>query len=125
MPMLRRFATAALALTIASLSLAADRTPPSVEKGQAGLFTLVNATFDSVTALALADAHSDAFEDVALGESLPGGLASATVRLPAGACVRDVRVTFRDGRTQVFPAIDVCRSHMMRLSTQSGARGGQ
>ncbi|HXO99246.1 MAG TPA: hypothetical protein VN813_02030 [Luteibacter sp.] len=110
-------ATATLMLAIATSALAADLTRPSADKRQAGLYTVVNATFDSITGVALANANTDTFEDVVLGESLPGGLNTATVRLPPGECLRDIRVTFRDGRSQVFPAIDVCRSHTLRLGT--------
>ena len=90
-------------------------------------FTLVNATLDSVTGVAMAPASSDAFEEIALGEALRGGRASATVDLPAGDCLRDVRVTFLHGRSQVFPSVDVCRSRTLRLATQRqpAAAGGE
>lgn len=118
MQTIRRFATTALVLAIATSSFAADRTRPSEQKRQTSLFTVTNATFDSVTGIAMASANSDAFEDVVLGVSLPGGLTSATVHLPPGECLRDIRVTFRGGRSQVFPAIDVCRSHALRLTAR-------
>jgi hypothetical protein len=107
-----------IATVASTASLAGDLTRLPAEKREVGLFTVVNATFDSVTGLATAPANSQAFEDAKLGAALPGGLTSATVRLPPGDCVRDVRVTFRDGRSQVFPGVDVCRSHGLRLGTQ-------
>jgi len=116
MPTLRRLATLALMLAIATSAFAADRTRPAEDKRQTGLFTIVNATFDSVTGIAMSSARTDDFIDVNLGEPLRGGLTSATIRLPPGACLRDVRVTFRDGRSKVFPGIDVCRSSALRLS---------
>jgi hypothetical protein len=79
-------------------------------------FKLVNATFDSVIALAIAPHGSDAFHDVALGEPLQGGLTSMTVDIPAGGCLRDLRVTFRGGRILLLPHIDVCRSDGLRLT---------
>lgn len=79
-------------------------------------FKLVNATFDSVTALAIAPDGSDAFHDVALGEPLQGGLTSMIVDVPAGGCRRDLRVTFRGGRTLLLPHIDVCRGDGLRLT---------
>jgi hypothetical protein len=79
-------------------------------------FKLVNATFDSVIALAIAPHGSDAFHDVALGDPLQGGLSSMTVDVPAGGCLRDLRVTFRGGRILLLPYIDVCRSDGLRLT---------
>lgn len=118
MTSISRFATAALILLISTSTIAADLTRPSAEKRQAALFTVINATFDSVSGIAMAPANSAAFEDVALGESLQGGVTSATVRPPAGGCVRDIRVTFRGGRSQVIPAIDICKSHVLRLGAR-------
>ena len=84
-------------------------------------FDLVNATFDSVTALAIAPADRDAFRDIGLGQPLQGGLTSMTFDVPAGGCLRDLRVTFHDGRTQLFPRIDVCRSSGLRLASHDGS----
>jgi hypothetical protein len=78
-------------------------------------FDLVNGTFDSITALAIAPADGDAFHDVALGQPLQGGPTSMTFDVPAGGCLRDLRVTFHGGRTQLFAHIDVCRSSGLRL----------
>ena len=78
-------------------------------------FKLANATFDSVTALAIAPDGSDAFHDIALGEPLQGGRTSMIFDVPAGGCRRDLRVTFRGGRILLLPHIDVCRSSGLRL----------
>lgn len=83
-------------------------------------FDLVNATFDSVTALAIAPAGRDAFRDIALGQPLQGGLNSMTFDVPAGGCLRDLRVTFRGGRTRIFPRIDICQSTGLRLTSRGG-----
>lgn len=84
-------------------------------------FDLVNATFDSIIALAIAPADRDAFQDIALGQPLQGGLTSMTFDVPAGGCLRDLRVTFHGGRTQLFPRIDVCRSSGLRLTPHHGS----
>jgi hypothetical protein len=107
-----------IATVASTAALAGDLTRLPVEKREVSLFTVVNATFDSVTGLATAPANSQAFEDAKLGAALPGGLTSATVRLPPGDCLRDVRMTFQGGRSQVFSGVDVCRSHGLRLGTQ-------
>jgi hypothetical protein len=87
-------------------------------------FDLVNATFDSITTLAIAPADGDAFQDIALGQPLQGGPTSMTFDVPAGGCVRDLRVTFHGGRTQLFAHIDVCRSSGLRLTPQIAKGGG-
>ena len=79
-------------------------------------FDLVNATLDSVITLAVAPADSDAFQDIDLGQPLQGGLTSMTFDVPTGGCLRDLRVTFKGGRTQRFPRIDVCHSSGLRLT---------
>jgi hypothetical protein len=78
-------------------------------------FDLVNATFDSITGLAIAPAGGETFHDVALGQPLQGGPTSMTFDVPTGGCLRDLRVTFHGGRTQLFSHIDVCRSSGLRL----------
>jgi hypothetical protein len=83
-------------------------------------FDLVNTTFDDVTALAIAPTGSDSFHDIMLGEPLQGGLTSITVDVPDGGCLRDVRVTFRGGRTLLYPHIDACRYHGLRLMPHDG-----
>ena len=84
-------------------------------------FDLVNATFDSVIALAIAPADRDAFHDITLGQPLQGGLTSMTFDVPTGGCLRDLRVTFHGGRTQLVPRIDVCRSSGLRLASHDGS----
>ena len=81
----------------------------------AKMFTLVNATSDSVTAVAVRGADTGPATDVGLGEPLRGGLTAATVRLPAGDCMRTFEVTFANGATRAFRDIDVCRFHRLRL----------
>jgi hypothetical protein len=83
----------------------------------------VNGTFDSITALAMAPADGDAFHDIALDQPLQGGPTSMTFDVPAGGCLRDLRVTFHGGRTRLFAHVDVCRSTGLRLRSQI-AKGG-
>jgi hypothetical protein len=85
-------------------------------------FDLINATFDSVTALAIAPAGSDAFHDIVLGEPLQGGRSSMTFDVPAGGCLRDLRVTFRNQRSLLYPHLDVCRYDGLRLKPQDEGR---
>jgi hypothetical protein len=113
--------TTTLVVALAALSLtacAAGTLRPGAGGGTASNFDLVNASFDSVTALAVAPADSGSFEDVELGRPLQGGLDALTFRMPAGDCLRDLRFTFRDGREETLKAIDVCRTHGLRLDAR-------
>ena len=87
-------------------------------------FKLVNGTFDSITALAMAPADGDAFHDIALDQPLQGGPTSMIFDVPAGGCLRDLRITFHGGRTQLFAHVDVCRSTGLRLRSQIAKDGG-
>ncbi|MEZ0471645.1 hypothetical protein [Luteimonas salinilitoris] len=50
-----------------------------------------------------APAGGDAYREVALGAPLRGSLASTSVELADGGCLRDFRLVFRDGRTLIYP----------------------
>jgi hypothetical protein len=114
-PVRLAFAFAALAVFTATCpAIAADFQPPS---GPGRLFRLVNASFDSVTAVEVASRNATGYMPIDLREPLQGGLTSTTVRLPDGTCLRDVRVTFRDGRSEVYRDVDVCKANGLRLST--------
>jgi len=115
-PVRLALAVAALAaIATACPALAADFQPPS---SPGRLFRIVNASFDSVTALEVANNDATAYEPINLREPLQGGLTSTTVRLPDGSCLRDVRATFRDGRSEVYRDIDVCKASGLRLSAK-------
>lgn len=109
------FALGNLIVAPSAACAAAARMPPRH-------FNLVNATFDSVTVLAIAPAGRDAFRDIPLGRPLQGGLNSMTFDVPAGGCLRDLRVTFHGGRTRIFPRIDICRSTGLRLTSLGGGK---
>ena len=84
-------------------------------------FDLVNATFDSVVEVAIAPSETEAFQNIELGQPLQGGLTSMTFDVPAGGCVRDLRIIFRSGRAQLIPAVDLCRTSGLRLMPHVGA----
>ncbi len=87
-------------------------------RAQPRYFDLVNASFDSVTALEVAPSGSADFRPIDLGRPLQGGLDAVTVRMPAGSCLRDLRITFRGGRERDFRRVDVCRVHGLRLDAR-------
>jgi hypothetical protein len=102
---------------ISSATIAADAGRTSTT---ARHFDIVNATFDSVTAVAMAPAGRKDFVSRDLDQPLQGGLTAMTLDVPAGGCLRDLRVTFRGGRSQLFRHIDVCRSSGVRLTSRGG-----
>jgi hypothetical protein len=85
---------------------------------------IVNATFDSVTSLAFALPQDPVFRGMDLESPLQGGLTSITVDVPGEGCLRDVRVTFRNGRALVYPNLDLCRHSGLRLTAGAGAMRG-
>jgi len=111
---MRPMRTAAFAILLAAATHA------NAERAPTRYFDLVNTAHDSVTSLAVAPAGSDAFREIELGAPLRGGLTSATVEIPGDGCLRDFRLVFRDGRTLVYPDVDVCRYRSLRLTARDG-----
>lgn len=115
-----RLATLAGAFALVA-SLNACATAPDGPRTPARHLRIVNATSDSMTALAFAPASDPDFHEVAIGAPLQGGLNSTDVGVPAGDCLRDVRITFRGGRETVYPGLDVCRTTGLRLTRGASA----
>jgi len=76
---------------------------------------LVNRAKDSVTSLSVAPAGTDAYTDIPLREPLRGGGTATTLQVPAETCRYDFRFAFRDGRSLLYPNIDVCRASVLRV----------
>lgn len=110
-----------LAVALGNLLVAPSATSADAKRTPPRHFDLVNATFDSVTALAIAPTGLDAFHVIALGQPLQGGLNALTFDVPAGGCLRDMRVTFSGGRTSIFQRIDFCRSTGLHLTARGGS----
>lgn len=85
-------------------------------------FDLVNASHESVVSFSVSPAGQDVYQDVVIDAPLRGGVTSTTVGLPDGGCLRDLRIAFGDGRTLIYPQIDVCRYRRLRLSHRDGRR---
>lgn len=113
---------AAFATMLAAMAFIAAAAHAGDGRRPARHFDVTNATLNSVIALAIAPAGSEAFHDIALGEPLQGGLNSITVDVPGGGCMRDLRVTFRDGHVLLYPGIDACRYQGLRLMPRDGSR---
>ncbi len=106
------------------ITLSACATPSGTAPESKRPLRIVNATFDGVTALAIAPSGSGDFQNIALAQTLPGGQASILVDVPPGACHRDVRVTFRGERSLLYRNLDVCRNDGLRLAA-GRARAGR
>ncbi|MGO4504302.1 MULTISPECIES: hypothetical protein [unclassified Dyella] len=105
------------------VSLAACATPAGTQAESRRPLRVVNATFDGVTALAIAPSGSADFQNITLAQPLPGGQASILVDVPPGTCHRDVRVTFRGDRSLLYRNLDVCRHDGLRLAVGSTRTG--
>ncbi|XQA68080.1 hypothetical protein ACM9XB_10890 [Xanthomonas sacchari] len=119
MPSIRVLALT-LSLSVATAAVAAAEPVRYLE--------LSNRAYDALTALAVAAPGSHAFRDVALGAPLRGGGDAATFPLAGAACRYDLRFTFRNGRSMLYPDVDVC-AHRVRIRPlprlQPGARALQ
>ena len=86
---------------------------------------LSNGAHDSLTSLAVAAPGSGVFHDVTLGAPMQGGGDAATFPLAGDACRYDLRFTFRNGRSMLYPDVDVC-AHRVSIRPlprpQSGER---
>lgn len=113
---------AAIATTLAAVALLfSDPAHARGDRHAARHFDVTNASLNSVTALAIAPAGGQAFDDIPLREPLQGGRTSITIDVPAGGCLRDLRVTFRNGRVLLYPRIDACRYQGLRLMPRDGS----
>ena len=109
-------ASAFLATALATTTAACA----TLDNGRAAppYFDVVNASHDSVTALAIAPAKSNAFQAIDIEKPLRGGVTELTLNVPPGGCRRDLRVTFGDGRILLYPGVDVCRHRALRLTAR-------
>lgn len=113
----------AASILLATVLAATATACASTDNGLAApsYFDVVNASHDSVTALAIAPAGSDAFEAVDIGKPLRGGVTGMTLDVPPGGCRRDLRVDFSDGRRLLYPGVDLCRHRALRLTPRDGS----
>lgn len=103
-----RFAVVAVPLCVAAIGAANAH-------ARGRYLELINRAHDSVVAVAIADAGRSEFRAAVIGEPLRGGGASTTIELDGDACLRDLRVAFGDGRSQLYREVDVCRRQRLQL----------
>ncbi len=84
---------------------------PAIANAQPHYLDIYNTAPSSLVAIAIAPAGSGAFRDVALGgKALRGGGDSTTVAVQAETgCLRDLRLSFADGRVLEQKDFNVCR----------------
>jgi hypothetical protein len=117
MPAMRRsFSMLVTAVAMCAIALSACADVAGAVRKPTHHLHVVNGSYDSVTALAIAPAQGGTFQDIELQTPVQGGLDSTTVDVPAGDCLRDVRVTFLHGAHRVYPGLDLCRNDSLRLT---------
>lgn len=82
--------------------------PLPVHAAEVHYLGLLNRAHDSVVALEVAPAGSEAFVAQPI-HALAGGGNSTTVRLGAPGCRFDLRLQFGNGRRAVYRAVDACK----------------
>ncbi|HEY4144387.1 hypothetical protein [Pinirhizobacter sp.] len=115
---------AVASVAVAALAVLGDMSvhaaePPSLSRAR--IFTLVNATSDSMLSVALAPASSGQFADASLGGPLQGGLTSTAIHIAAGPCLRDVAIDFQGGRHATLSHVDVCQGTGLRVTSSVNA----
>jgi len=113
-------------IRILALSLSLSAATAQVAAGEPVRYLeLSNRAHDSLTSLAVATPGSGVFRDVALDVPLRGGGNAATVALTGEECRYDLRFTFRNGRSMLYPDVDIC-AHRVSIRPlprpQSGER---
>jgi hypothetical protein len=85
---------------------------PAIANAQSYYLDIYNTAPSSLVALAAAPAGSAAFQAIALaGQPVHGGGDSVTIAFDknSGGCVRDLRLTFADGRVLDQRSFNVCK----------------
>ena len=85
---------------------------------------LVNRAHDTVTAVSAAPAGSGAFQPMPLPAPLRGGGDATTLSVAGEHCRHDLQFTFRDGRSVVYPQVDLCRHRGLRIQPLPRASTG-
>lgn len=80
---------------------------------------LINRAHDRIVSVAATPPGGSEWNELLHGESVPGGGGATTVQLASDACVHDVRVAFANGRSALYPALDLCRHRGLRIQPLS------
>lgn len=100
---------------IISLSLIPLFVIAPAQAGEARYLGLLNRAHDSVVALEVAPAGSDAYVARPI-DRLDGGGGATTVRLGDAGCRFDIRLQFRNGRRAVYHGVDVCTGDTLAIA---------
>lgn len=92
---------------------------PAVAGAQSHYLNIYNTAPSSLVGIATAPAGSRAFREVPLGgKPVQGGGDSTTVAFDGkGGCLRDLRLTFADGRVLMNKDFNVCRDGTYRTGS--------
>lgn len=84
---------------------------------------LINRAHDRIVSVAATPAGGTVWNEVLRDVAVPGGGGAVTVQVAGGQCVHDVRVEFANGRSALYPAIDLCRHRGLRIQPLPAGRG--
>ncbi|UNK44006.1 hypothetical protein MNO14_08155 [Luteimonas sp. S4-F44] len=112
--------THALAL-LALLTTAAPALIARAESADTRYFELINTSHDTVVSVSASPAGDGRFVAITI-DPLRGGFHAATIEVLNAHCAQDFRIGFRDGRTLLYPDIDVCRNRGLYLRASDGRR---
>ncbi|MBA3928085.1 MAG: hypothetical protein C0521_00710 [Xanthomonas sp.] len=84
---------------------------------------LINRAHDRIVSVAATPAGGTVWNEVLRDAAVPGGGGAVTVQVAGGQCVHDVRVEFANGRSALYPAIDLCRHRGLRIQPLPAGRG--
>lgn len=87
----------------------------AAQAAPARYLSLINRAHDSIVAVEVAAAGSDAFEPRPI-DAIDGGGGSTTVRLGDRGCRFDLRLRFKDARVVIYREVDVCRGDTLVIT---------
>lgn len=84
---------------------------------------LINRAHDRIVSVAATPAGGTAWNELLRDAAVPGGGGAVTVQVASEQCIHDVRVAFANGRSALYPAIDLCRHRGVRIQPLPAGRG--
>lgn len=83
---------------------------------------LINRAHDRIVSVAATPAGGTVWNELLSDAAVPGGGGAVTVQVAGEHCVHDVRVEFANGRSALYPAIDLCRHRGLRIQPLPAGR---
>ncbi|CAN7586182.1 hypothetical protein LJR143_004150 [Pseudoxanthomonas sp. LjRoot143] len=110
-------------LSVITLLAAAMTAFTAVAGERTHYLDLINRAHDRVVSVAATPAGGTAWNELLHDADVPGGGGAITVQVAGEQCIHDVRVAFANGRSALYPAIDLCRHRGLRIQPLPAGRG--